>query len=310
MACVENHLVFDRATHSSSASPRQAPLPVQLLPSERTFYDRYSWSLNIYPTIEEAVQHLRNLLENWEEATEPWQSDESMTNIFLLSCAILNELDDYLAGKRYDLSKAARIPLGGLVVHAADIALERARKIRERYLKSLKQWRDRWLTTTIEYLVLFTHPVSSSATLTTGCRNRFLALLEFQLPERLRKRRLKNPAFFHGRDLTHFDVLKLGEKFVAEFPDRSRSIVLIGLRTAGSYFAPLLCAYLRNEGYRDVEVATMRPRSVLGWSERAHLVRCAKQNSTAVIVDESPIGGGSTAAVVKRLQNMGFAEDR
>src|SRR2546430_11333086 len=51
---LENHLVFDRATHSSSASPRQAPLPVQLLPSERTFYDRYSWSLNIYPTIEEA----------------------------------------------------------------------------------------------------------------------------------------------------------------------------------------------------------------------------------------------------------------
>src|SRR5690349_6070754 len=191
MACVENHLAFNNASHSSSAGTRQAPLPVQLLPSERAFYNRYSWSLNVYPTVEAAIQHLRNELESWKDATEPWQSYERMTNIFLLSCAILNEVDDYLAGKRYDLSKAARLPLGGLAVRAADIALDRGRKLRERYLKSLQRWRERWLNTVIDYLVLFTSSGSTAEMLVTECLNRLLAALEFELPEQLRRRRLK-----------------------------------------------------------------------------------------------------------------------
>ena len=311
MACIENPLAFDIPIECSPRTRvEQQPLPVQLLPSERTFYNRYSWSLNVYPTVGQAIEHLRHELTSLDEASEPWQSHERMTNIFLLSCAIANELHDYLAGKRYDFSKAAKFPFGGLAVRFADTATERMRKIRESCLTRLNQWREQWWTTCDEYLQVFVIGPSPSHASIAACRHRFLTALDAQFPERFKARRLKNPAFFHGRDLTPFDMLKLGEKFVAKFPNRECRIVLVGLRTAGSYFAPLLRAYLKNHGYQDVDAVTMRPRSVLGWGEREHLARCAGEERTAVVLDESPIGGGTTAGVVKALCKIGYAEER
>ena len=54
-------------------------------------------------------------------------------------------------------------------------------------------------------------------------------------------------------DLTHVDVLALGKSYVSRFPDRSQAILLVGLRTSGSYFAPLLRALFEAEGYAAPE---------------------------------------------------------
>ena len=311
MACIENPLVFEISTQRSPrADGVQKPLPFELLSSERTFYNRYPWSLNVYPTVQEAIGHLRCELNSFTEAREPWQLSEMMTNVFLLSSAIANELDDYLAGKRYDFSNAARLPFGRLAVTVADKTVERMRKVREDYLASLNQWREQWRNICDEYLQRFLRDSSPSQASLAPHRNRLLTALKVKFPERFKKRRLKNPAFFHGRDLTPFDVLTLGDKFIEQFPDRDRRIVLVGLRTAGSYFAPLLRAYLNNHEYKNIDVVTMRPRSVLGWGEREHLERSAREKRTAVILDESPIGGGTTAGVVKHLRRMGYPEER
>ena len=313
MACVENRLnvqMPEVCPFGATTLPavEQRPLPVQLLPAEREFYASYSWSLNIYPTVREVIAHLRAEVNRLSGAEEPWQRAEMLTNIFLFCCAIANEVDDYLVGRPRDFSKLSKLPLGGAVLRAIRPFVRNGQRFQEWRLRDLRAWRDRWHVEFDEYLQSFvsgeflSSETSPLAGLITAFSNR--------LPAQLLDRRLRNPAFFHGRDLTHFDILSLGDKFVTRFPDPSKPIVLVGLRTAGSYFAPLVRAYLRKKSYENVELVTLRPRSTLSQAEKAHLASCAKQEMIAVLLDEAPIGGGSTAEVIKHLEKLGFHEDR
>src|SRR5439155_224699 len=84
------------------------------------------------------------------------------------------------------------------------------------------------------------------------------------------------------------------------FPDRGRPVLALGLRTAGSYFAPLVCAWLKLRGYRDVEAATLRPKTGVAPWEQAALARCATRQGLAVVVDE-PANTGATLACTSDL---------
>ena len=89
------------------------------------------------------------------------------------------------------------------------------------------------------------------------------------LPPELQGKRLGIPSPFSRLDLTQEDVLALGECFVTRFPDRSQAILLVGLRTSGSYFVPLLRAFLEAEGYRTVSLLTIEPNKGPGrWEKR------------------------------------------
>jgi hypothetical protein len=288
----------------------QKPLTQRLLPSERDFYSGYEWSLNAYPTVENIILYLREELNRLDQFGEEWQFGERMLNIFLLASAISNEIDDYLVGTRYDFSKAARIPLGGLVVRTFDRFHGYARRGGESKLSRLNTWNRNWVAAIDLFLQSFVSGEAQYSEPLVSAARQLTGLLDTQLPEGLKRRRLRNPAFFHVRDLTHFDILKLGEKFLAACPDRSQPIVLVGLRTAGSYFNPLLRAYLRVSGYQDVDSLTVRPRSMLGWEEKAHIAMCAKAGRLAVILDEPPCSGGSTAGMAKILYDAGFPKNR
>jgi HAD superfamily hydrolase (TIGR01484 family) len=299
------------AFNTDSLLSEQKPLTPHLLASERDFYDGYDWSLNTYPTLEKAILHLRQELSRLDQCSEEWHLRERMLNVYLLACAITNEVDDFLVGTRYDFSKAKRIPLlGGIFVRGFDRAHGYVRKNRERRLRRVSQWNRRWLEALDQFLQIFVNDANPDAQQLENSGNQLAKLLDQNLPEGLKRRRLRNPAFFHVRDLTHFDILKMGDKFIANFPDRTQRIVLVGLRTAGSYFNPLLRAYLKVNGYADVESLTIRPRSVVGWAETAQIAACAKAGRLAVIMDEPPISGGSTAGVARILYKAGFPKNK
>ena len=288
----------------------QEPLAVQLLPAERDFYSGYEWSLNAYPTIENVVRYLREELARVAKTEADWRLAERMLNISMLASAISNEVDDCLVGTRYDFSKAARVPLGGLAVKAVDRVLGVARKGREWRLRALHAWNRRWLAALDEFLQIFVAGGVENSPALEQTAQQLANLLDAKLPQDLRSRRLRNPAFYHVRDLTHVDVLKLGEKFVAAFPDRSQPIVLVGLRTAGSYFNPLLRAYFKNKGYQDVDSLTVRPRSSVSSREKAQLATSSKAGRLAVITDEPACSGGTTAGVAKMLYKAGFPKEK
>ena len=71
--------------------------------SARDFYHGYAWCLNVYPTVREAVGHLRDELTKPDHALTPWQRQEVLTNIYLLSCGIISTLEDYFQGTKYRL---------------------------------------------------------------------------------------------------------------------------------------------------------------------------------------------------------------
>jgi hydroxymethylpyrimidine pyrophosphatase-like HAD family hydrolase len=81
----------------------------------------------------------------------------------------------------------------------------------------------------------------------------------------------------------------------------------MGLRTAGSYFAPLLRSYLESQNYSDVDSLTLRPKTGASKGEMIALARCAAKRGTLVIIDE-PVGNGDTLLKAVQLAQRSSVE--
>ena len=295
------------------ASVLESP-QADLLETESRFYHGYAWCLDAYPPFRDVVSHLRQHLVKLDDF-DGWQRAEVMTNIFLLSCAIADTVDDYLLGERYDFSPAAVVPGMGPLLRAAEVPLRAWQRAREWRLQGLHDWRQAWGGGVLDFLKVFVAPAKPDPNALWLSRTRLMSLLGIDLPALLQRSRARVVAAFRNQDLTHVDILTLGRQFAAAFPDREQPVLAIGLRTAGSYFAPLLCAALAVNGYRDPESVTFRPiksssEVPLGRWEAETLVRNAKKGAVAVIVDEPLNTGGTLAKSVDLLRRVGFAAGR
>jgi hydroxymethylpyrimidine pyrophosphatase-like HAD family hydrolase len=276
--------------------------------AESSFYHAYPWCLNAFPTLREVVQHLRGELSRLADLDDDWRRAEGMTNVFLLSCAISDTVDDYILGERFDFSQAAAlVPAIGPVLRAADTLVRAFQRVRDWRLGRVRGWRKAWGAGLEAFLKVFVAGGSPDRDAVALAGARLAALLGADLPAGVRGWRAKIPAAFRTQDLTHFDILALGRRFAAAFPDRGRPVLVVGLRTAGSYFAPLLCAWLAVEGYRDLEYVTIRPKKGLARWEDETLARGAKKEGLAVIVDEPPETGATLAKGVDCVRRAGFA---
>lgn len=295
--------------HRPALEPQPEALPHQPLPAEAEFYESYSWTLNAYPTVAEIGDHLRDEIKKIDSVPRGWQLAEVTTNVYLLACALSNAVDDHLMGKAYDFSKVSGVPMLGSAVRITELALRIGRGVRELRMRWLSDWRDEWETAVNEYAEAFVHAREADQQALSQCGRRLSAALTVRLPRDLLQSRLKNPAFFHVRDLTHVDILTLGRKLTAKFPSRDTPVLIAGIRTAGSYFAPLLRAYLINQGYQSVECVTMRPRSHLTLREHSQIARAAGRGGASAIVDEAVFSGGTLLKVAEVLTNAGFTRD-
>src|SRR5262249_32696518 len=113
----------------------------------------------------------------------------------------------------------------------------------------LRGWRQRWLAALDDFLLTMLAR-GAQAPLAESARG-LASALQQPLPPALQTQRLGIPSPFSRLDMTGQDVLALGRAFVRRFPERAQPLLLVGLRTSGSYFAPLLKAFLATEGYRS-----------------------------------------------------------
>ncbi len=121
-------------------------------------------------------------------------------------------------------------------------------------------------------------------------------------PTRLLASTLRLPNCFHSLDQEPGDCLRLVERFSTGWPDRDRRVVVVGLRTSGSYLAPLTAAFLRAGGRRNIEWLTIRPGRPME-RVRAALAANAAADAVGLIVDDSPRTGktlGLTAQLLNR----------
>jgi len=272
---------------------------------DAAFYRQYDWCLNIYPRVGDSLQRLRDELSRCAVQPEGWRRREVLTNIFLHCCSITDTTDDFLIGPAYDLSQVARVPFSGPPIWGFNAALDASRRVRSLRLAGVHKWRRAWSTAVQEFLKTSLVPDAlPSADLIEG----FQALTRQKLPSELLSEVGKAPSAFRSQDLSHHDILSLGEQFAASVEDRRQPILIIGLRTAGSFFAPLLAAYLQAHGFSDADSLSLRPKKgIVAW-EQAKLGSYAAKRGRAVLIDE-PINTGKTLLkTLDMLRKSGFRD--
>lgn len=126
------------------------------------------------------------------------------------------------------------------------------------------------------------------------------------VPAALREQIPRLPSCFHAFDLDVSDVLRLTVKFERAWPDRSRPLLVAGVRTSGSYLAPLCATFLGSHGYADVRVLTLRPQHQLLRSERDLVRRIARRDGLALVIDDPPESGRSVARIADELARLGL----
>jgi hypothetical protein len=275
-----------------------------LLKSELLFYQNYQWCLNPSPTFQETITYLKGELSKLEKVREEWHITEVMTNVFLLSSALLNSVDDYQAERVYRLPRrASLIPL---VCRVPDVARKLRQSARRSRVAAVRRWKRGWQTEFDAFLAMFFKGQAQDPKVIASVASGLAYSLRLPLPADLQTKRTCIPSAFRKQDLTHFDTLMLGRRLVDRFPDRRRPILIVGLRTGGSYFAPLLRAFLTAEGYETVDAMTVRPKHSLATWERAELARCSKAGYLAALVDDPPASGGTIALMVDEMRKVGF----
>jgi hydroxymethylpyrimidine pyrophosphatase-like HAD family hydrolase len=131
-----------------------------------------------------------------------------------------------------------------------------------------------------------------------------------EFPERIQRTVLRLPSCFRSFDQHPDDLRSLAEKYFRCWPERERTLVVVGLRTSGSYLAPLLGAALKLAGAHDVQVLTLRPGRGLTFFERSLLRAAVAHNGQVLVTDDSPTTGGSLSSAVRDLEQVGVDPER
>ena len=127
------------------------------------------------------------------------------------------------------------------------------------------------------------------------------------LPATVRRSVVRLPVCFHHFDQRPEDLKLLAERFSGRDGGRKRPLLVAGVRTSGSYLAPLIAAALRRRGYASVRVLTLRPGRALLAEERA-LVRAVRRGGGQVLLtDDPPVTGRSLAAAAVQLERLGVS---
>jgi len=116
------------------------------------------------------------------------------------------------------------------------------------------------------------------------------------------------PACFHGFDQHPDDVRWLVRAFRQRYPVDEVPLCVLGVRTSGSYLAPLHAAALRAAGATRVQTLTYRPgRPFLRW-ERARLTETARAGGLVLVTDDPPGLGTALAAAAQAAARAGFPD--
>jgi hydroxymethylpyrimidine pyrophosphatase-like HAD family hydrolase len=298
-----------REESSGLLSVAEAPVQERMLDTEYDFYKDYRWSLSPLLTVGDAIGRLSKELDRVGKVPGKWQAPEVETNVFLLSCALLNAIDDYLCSSRMRLPAilASVVPFARQGFSGIEKLVATARR---RRVRRVWQWREHLQAKLDAFLQVSATGGALEPTAVAAAAKELKSLLQHQPAPKLRARPTNINSGFRKQDLTPRDVLALGTQFVTRFPDRQRPLLVIGLRTAGSFFAPLLRAFLRSQGYQAVDIVTVRPSEGFGDSERERLTECARRGDTAVIIDDPPETGDTIAVAIDLIRQTGFPAGR
>jgi hydroxymethylpyrimidine pyrophosphatase-like HAD family hydrolase len=238
--------------------------------------------------------------------------EDEMFSTFLLAGGLYQVFEDYFHREAFVMQRAARLessapsPIGSLARVAATVAVG-ASKARMFTPSARAAARSRKaLSQLVEQLARAVVDRRDTRALEDGRRS--WALLRPSVdcyPERLLRTVLRLPDPFYRFDQSLADCRVLVDRFAERWPDRQRPILVLGIRTSGSYLAPLYRALLLNSGYRQVEMLTVRPRQRWRRREVAGVRAVNACDGLILITDDPPASGSAVARVAREVEQQG-----
>ena len=263
---------------------------------------------DLYLMFEDVADQLLERLDAAARSSETarGRSDDDVLDCFLLAAGLNQILEDYLHRDFFALLSASAqlepiLPRFGSLARAIGNAAchVRAARPEERRL-ALGQRELARLVQDLGRAVA--HGVEPDATSLQSAAERLLTPVE-KLPQGLRQAILRLPNCFRSFDQRPEDCDRLVERFAVQWPERSRPLLVVGLRTSGSYLAPLFSAFLEAAGYEEVSAITVRPGRPLSRHDKGAIASAAAAGGLGLLVDDPPRTGkqlSSTAAMLKR----------
>ena len=280
--------------------------------AEERFYALYSWCLNPILSVRELRDRLSEELGRFAALDSFWQREESLINLYLFVCAIGCSVDDFVARAPWRLSTVSRrFPALRLVVAGLERGLNAPDRLRRRLAeRALIRWRRAWDRSVDGVCDLLIGGLPPAGVRWEELRACLEALMKVQLPAKALEEKMRLPEAFRHQDFTHHDVIALARKLARTLPDRESPVVIVGVRTAGAYFAPLVRALLSIEGCTRVSWITVRPRLGLSRWEAQELRRLGQSLARVVVVDDYPNTGSTVRLTLELLARFGVRPDR
>lgn len=262
---------------------------------------RYSWARDLLLTLGSVRDHA--LAEADAARVGRFEgAPDAMLNLLLLLCAAEQITADHLAKGGLDLSPVRRaVHTKG--VAGASFALE---AVAERLISTRATILERDVARALDSTRWVALRIATA--MAQGAPSIPIDLSELErcfLDSRpaLARRRLKIPSCFRAQDLAPADCFELARRFALRAPAGSSALV-VGIRTSGSYMAPLVAGWLRAHNF-DATYTTMRPKAPLVGIEK-RVIRGARASSV-LIVDDPPMTGASYVRTARRLEACGIA---
>jgi hydroxymethylpyrimidine pyrophosphatase-like HAD family hydrolase/adenine/guanine phosphoribosyltransferase-like PRPP-binding protein len=274
--------------------------------SEHDFYERYAWCLNPLQSLDQLFARLSDELEWYPHLEIEWQRQESRINFFLLSCAISCTVSDYLAPSLPSFSKlAARWQSARFALRFAGAASTTVHRLHNSLLdRAVGCWQQEWTHCVELSCEILLGRCEASSPQVARLTTMSYELAGCVLPEKVRRARMQIPSGFRAQDLTHYDVIALADAFDSAHSVRTGALAIVGARTAGIYFAPLLHARLQQLGWKSSWMS-VRPKSGLShWEIKS--IRAVASASKVIIVDDHPDTGETIRLMINLLGDYGI----
>jgi hydroxymethylpyrimidine pyrophosphatase-like HAD family hydrolase len=262
------------------------------------------------------VTNLLNDLDTLASLLRVAIDQESWLNAFLVAAGMNQIAEDHLHQGDLSLPRVARhvrrvapLPFGVMAaaaVRSFDATLWATRSLPVSERRTIA-W-QRSLGALLEELAdAVVSPPSTAAKEWVGRSSAALQQDLARLPADLRRSIVRLPSCFRNFDQQPADLARLTDELASRWPDRGQEIAVVGVRTSGSYTAPLHGAFLRALGYRKVRVLTFRPGQRWRRHETKALEAAIRSGGLALVTDDAPKSGGSIAKTAAELERLGFA---
>ncbi len=254
------------------------------------------------------MARLSDELEWFPSLGAEWQRQESRINLYLLTCAISCTVADSLSPRLLSFAKLeSRWPRAAFALRAVGkTALAAERFHSWLFDHSVWKWQREWEGCVELSCEILLNELGADSPQTAQLAALSQVMARRALPEKLLSSRMQLPSGFRAQDLTHHDAIALADAFDRTHSNARGEVAIVGARTAGAYFAPLIHARLKQRGWKSTWIS-IRPKKGLGCWEKSRLRGMAGRATKVLIVDDHPDTGETIRLMIDSLEECWIA---